>query len=69
MHRNDVLFAALIQFENFDAARQNEEPVDAALAAFEHLRAGGQALLLPVDGDTRGHIIVEAREHLRLAFV
>ena len=64
-----ALGAVVVGLEDLDAAFEHEEEVDAALAAREHRRAGGQRLFLAVAGDARGHLHREPGEGLGLALV
>ncbi len=69
LHREDPGAAAFVQLEDLDASLEDQEEVDAALAALEEQRPGGDALLDAEGGGARGLLGREPRKDLGFAFV
>jgi len=67
MHGEDVRLAVGPEIEDLDGSLEQEEEVDAPVAALEEQRTLGQPLLGAIGDDPRRHVGTEVREDLRVA--
>jgi hypothetical protein len=65
--REDFRLVVLVDVEDLDRAFEDDEEVDAAVAAREHRRVRREVLFAAVAGDAIDHLGAEVREGLRLA--